>query len=228
VAVTKDLQKIQIAALDDVNRLQDAWIAVLRPLINPEAGAIVGFRWVIVPGANGAASTFALQVAQGEAWKTIATFNASGALVTGTIPGTHVTSNPMLSATTAAGQSIPNSIFTIVVYGTVERDTDSAYNSGTGSYTIPPGKGGDYSITGVINYAAAVAALNALSIFINGAEKKRIEDTSLAANGSLLVSGVLNLAAGDIVDIRTFQGSGVSKLLDASALTNYFTLKRIS
>src|SRR3954470_22812234 len=63
----------------------------------------------------------------------------------------NVTGNAYLSASTIAGQSIPTGATeAIVVFGTVDVDSDAGYNSGTGRYTIPTGKDGDYLIYGQI------------------------------------------------------------------------------
>jgi len=50
---TRDLQKIQIEKLDDVNRLQDAWIAVLRPFLKPVPATTI--IWINI-GSSGAPS----------------------------------------------------------------------------------------------------------------------------------------------------------------------------
>jgi hypothetical protein len=142
--------------------------------------------------------------------------------------GQNVTGNPMLGANTAAGQSIPASAHTIVVYGTVERDSDNAYNSTTGRYTVPAGKGGDYMIVGSLNWGAAPGAvLTAISIAKNGIVTKQAQRVNPASSDAMQVSAVLTLVAGDVIDIRAYQASAGAVVLSAAASNNYISIKRI-
>lgn len=148
-----------------------------------------------------------------------------------TFGGQNVTGNPMLGANTTAGQSIPNTgTATIVVFGTVELDTDSAYNSGTGRYTVPTGKGGPYQISSVIDWSAAATGAF-IQIFKNAAVIKTLAYTGaagIAAAGSAQGGSTpLNLAAGDIIDIRVGHTSGGAVTLNVQADKNFFALKRI-
>lgn len=131
-----------------------------------------------------------------------------------------------LSASTAAGQSIPNSTTTIVVYGTTVRDTDAAYNASTGRYTVPAGKGGDYQISATATWSSAPGASPYLSIFINAGERMRAYGRN-ATFDTMQIAGMLNLAAGDVVDIRITQTSGVAATLWNNATPNYFVLARL-
>lgn len=141
--------------------------------------------------------------------------------------GSDVTGNPMLGASSAAGQSIPNSASTIVVFGTVEVDTDSGYNSGTGRYTVPIGKGGPYLITGEIVWNAAPGLGAQFSIFKNAVQTKATFVDASVASAPMQISALLNFAAGDIIDLRVLQASGGAVVLSSNALVNYFALKRI-
>jgi len=137
--------------------------------------------------------------------------------------------NPMLGANTGAGQSIPNNAQTIVVFGVVERDTDSGYNSGTGRYTVPAGKGGDYVIIASIAWNTGFATPGSLYIFKNAALTKAVQSVANpVAGGSTSIIGILNMVAGDIIDIRAFQASGGAISLSTNPVLVYFALKRIS
>lgn len=141
--------------------------------------------------------------------------------------GEYLTGNPMLSATTAAGQSINNAATTIVVFGTAERDSDSGYNAGTGRYTVPTGKGGDYFIQGAATFANALTNAGFIAIFKNAAGVKESQYTAPPAGQTQTVSAIVNLAAGDIVDIRVQQNQGGAQALQTAAIINFFTLKRL-
>lgn len=135
---------------------------------------------------------------------------------------------PMAGANTAAGQSITNGTTPIVVFGTEERDTDSAYDNSTGRFTVPTGKGGDYEVLCEIAYGVTMpTGLVAVYIFKNAAQQKIFQINTPAANVSLSVVAILNLAAGDIVDCRTAHNEGSAKVLAANAALNFIAIKRI-
>lgn len=136
---------------------------------------------------------------------------------------------PMLSASTAAGQSIPSGAATIVVFGTVGRDTDSAYNNATGRYTVPAGKGGDYLISSSVSWNAAPGNQPVIAIYKNAAQHLATVPGALTPGGAsgMFISTPVNLAAGDIVDIRVSQTTGGAVTLAVNAAINFFTLKRI-
>lgn len=144
-----------------------------------------------------------------------------------TFNGANVTGNPFLGANTAAGQSIPASVTTIVIYGTVELDTDSGYNAGTGRYTIPTGKGGQYEVIGTISWNAALTGTSALGIFKNAVQAKLVNRVNPGASDTVQVSGVLNLVAGDVIDIRILQTSAGAVVLQSTASNNYVAIKRL-
>jgi len=143
-----------------------------------------------------------------------------------TYAGNIVTGNPMLSATTAASQSIPNATSTIVVYGSVDVDTDSAYNSSTGRYTVPATKGGHYTICAACAFTAALTGLTALSIAVNASTSRTYQLSGTSANQVLLSCATLNLAGGAIIDARVVQNSGGASTLAAAGNLNYLSIKR--
>jgi hypothetical protein len=140
----------------------------------------------------------------------------------------NVTGNPMLAATTAAGQSIPNGAATIVVFGFAETDTDGGYNAATGRYTVPANKGGHYHITGQIAWNAAVAGVATLAFYKNAVAVRATQQIAAGAGQTLAVASDLVLNAADVIDIRATQASGGAVVLTANALHNFFTLKRIT
>lgn len=145
-----------------------------------------------------------------------------------TFNGLNVTGNPILGASTAAGQSITNGATEIVVvFGTTEVDTDSGYNAGTGRYTVPTGKGGHYAIGGQIAYNTAPTGTCTASIYKNAALLKKTQFIAPAASQTIQVEATVVLAAGDIIDIRTLHGNGAPQNLNATAVLNFFWLKRI-
>jgi hypothetical protein len=144
-----------------------------------------------------------------------------------TFAGQNITGNPFLGANTTAAQSISSSATTIVVFGTVELDSDSGYNSGTGRYIIPAGKGGHYMVTASIMWSTAPGTGGTLAIFKAGSVVKEIAPEASATNTTYSIDALLVLAAGDVIDIRATQTSGAAIALNATAARNFVALKRI-
>jgi hypothetical protein len=142
-----------------------------------------------------------------------------------TFAGHHLTGNPFLGASSAAGQSIPNAAATAVVFGTVETDTDSAYNPTTGVFTVPVGKAGQYSIVGQIAWNGALTTTTQLAVFVNGVEKKRAQQVNPGAGVTIQVDAKLTLAAGDAVDVRATQASGGAAALSGTPVLNFIAIK---
>jgi hypothetical protein len=150
--------------------------------------------------------------------------SAADALTFGGVPVALAPGYAALLATTAAGQSIPSAAVTIVVFGTVELDTDTAYNAATGRYTVPTGKGGRYGISAGLNFAASVTGTAQLSIYKTAALVRQQQMTNPTGT-SLTISSPLNLAAGDVIDIRINQQSGSAQALSAVAAQNFFCIE---
>jgi hypothetical protein len=145
-----------------------------------------------------------------------------------TFNGGNVTGNPMLLASTAAGQSIPNNVATVVIYGTVTTDTDGAYNSSTGVYTVPAGKAGVYQVTAQIAWNVGFTAVTSLAIVRNGSNLfLNTLGNPTVIGSSILVSGLYVFTAGDTIRIQVLHNQGGPETLYASAASNYFCLKRI-
>ena len=73
----------------------------------------------------------------------------SGATITnsGTATGFGGDNTPSFSARLNADQTLSDNSYTKIVFNTEVYDTDSGYDTSTGRYTIPSGKGGKYSIS---------------------------------------------------------------------------------
>lgn len=143
-----------------------------------------------------------------------------------TFAGQNITAGPFLGAKTAVGQGIPNSTLTPVLFGTVETDTDSAYNPVTGQFTVPAGKGGQYGILGQVAWNGALTTTTTIAVYVGGVEKKRAQAVNPGAQATLQVDARLVLNAADVVDIRVTQQSGGSAALAADANLNFISLKR--
>lgn len=118
---------------------------------------------------------------------------------------------PSLQASSNSGQAIPDSASTIVLFNVVGRDTDAGFNAGTGRYTVPAGKGGDYSLGALVTFSGGAGIFG---IFRNG--------------GSLGPSSIftsISLAAGDVIDVRCTQTTGSALPLSTDPTQNFFSVK---
>jgi len=97
-------------------------------------------------------------------------------------------------------------------------DTDSAYNTSTGEFTIPTGEGGKYFINA--NVVIDVTTQLANYIYVNGS-REAMGQRVIAGNArGLGISCILNLSAGDVVTYYIYVGA--SGNADASELGTYF------
>ncbi len=138
---------------------------------------------------------------------------------------------------TAAAQSIPNNSSTIINFETSSFDTHAAVTVGASwKYTAPVA--GYYSVNAKILFTVTATWAKAEAInfylFKNGSEVSRIDynsdhDTSATTNAiSAQGSDIVQLAAGDFIDVRIVQNSGAALSLLSSASDNYITVERIS
>lgn len=112
------------------------------------------------------------------------------------------------TSTTAATTSSP------FIYTVEDHDTDSAYSTSTGVFTVPTGKGGVYHL-GATMYTGATATF--ISIFKNGSIAAQGQHTVANTEVAQVVT-TLTLAAGDTVDVRP----GANATASGAAYINIF------
>ena len=172
---------------------------------------------------NGATAAFYYD---GTAWRMV----AGGGAAAG---GSYVSCSA--SYGTSAGQSIPNTTDTIIVYGTLNHDTDAAFSSATGNFIVPAGKGGKYLMINAVTYSGFTAgASNFLysTLEKNGAYFQH-PVTFKPQNGvnhswGFLFSTIISAAAGDILRVRTHQSTGAPRSLVPGTQNNYISYTRIA
>lgn len=132
------------------------------------------------------------------------------------------------SADTAAGQSIANATVTIVVFGTANWDSDTAFNTGTGRFTVPPGKGGDYHVDACCTWLLDTKTdICTMQVFVNGTVVRNLRYHNAGGCPPMMIATTLRLAAGDVVDIRVSQTAGINAQLDTTRVDNYFQMSHI-
>lgn len=113
----------------------------------------------------------------------------------------------------SAGQSIPNGAVTLVNWDTKDFDSHGAVTTGVGTWRFTAPISGKYRISGYVSLAAvAVTQSNRLSInlYKNGSLNItmgfRRFDGSYTANAETNFTGLINLVAGEYIDIRLDSG----------------------
>lgn len=129
-----------------------------------------------------------------------------------------------------SAQSINDSTTTTILFATLITDTHSAFNTGTGEYTVKvPGK---YRVSAICEFAANATGARVLYLYKNGVEQRAFGYAGdNIAGDSTMLSGSLNIScvAGDVLTIRARQTSG-GALNIAPSGTNFthFSLNLIS
>ena len=136
----------------------------------------------------------------------------SGATITnnGTQTGFGGDNTPAFSATLSSTQNASNNVTTEIVFNSKHFDTDSAYNTSNGRFTVPAGEGGKYLFSVSLRFNNATSNRNAVDIQINGSadgQNVAFENTG-AQYMNLSGSVIMNLNAGDYVSVLYYQTSG--------------------
>ena len=165
----------------------------------------------------------------------------SGATIanSGTATGFGGDNTPAFSAYLSSDQgSIADNTMTTIVFQTEYFDTDSAYNTSNGRFTVPSGEGGKYWVSFNTLMVASGSAGNAISVQAR-VLKNGSTTVGQAENQSHYVSNiqplyfgaVVTLSAGDYIEVQgyvnTSDGSTVSCAGDAHYRSYFGAYKMI-
>ena len=147
-----------------------------------------------------------------------------------TYAGAQLTGNPYLGANQTVLTSLVSGTATIVVFNATETDTDSAYNTGTGRYTVPANKGGRYLIASAVEFNPGASTTDCrIDVYRNAAlareGARRL--TSPSSPNSIGVSTIINAAAADVLDVRVTQNTGGAIATTATATSCWLTVQRL-
>jgi len=137
---------------------------------------------------------------------------------------------PAWSAKRGSDQTgIANETSTIIVCDTEELDSDGAYNTSTGVFTVPTGKGGKYMVGAAYRTNASGTATRIVAYLYIGSTATRQFNNNQNSSGeaSSNIHGVLNLSAGDEVSFRMYQNTGSAVNAVATSGGTYFYGYRI-
>jgi hypothetical protein len=127
-----------------------------------------------------------------------------------TINSAALKNTPAFHATVNASNSTTDNTETKVSFATEVIDTDNAYDTSTSKFTVPSGKAGKYFIYSRIRVNSAtdseiydiLVKKNGSSVFQHSANQYRYT--------SAYVSGILDLAASDYIEIYVLISGGLS------------------
>ena len=143
---------------------------------------------------------------------------------TGTITGAGGVNTPAFWVTQSVSQSIPNATQTKIQFNSERYDTDNAYDNSTNyRFTVPSGKGGKYFFT----YACAFGGFAAdqmlyIHLRINGTQQNyNFLKNSTSGDHSVNASSILNLNAGDYVEVFVYHTHGSAIGTDTTSSAQY-------
>ena len=151
---------------------------------------------------------------------------ASGATISnaGTASG-FPNNTPSFKATLSADQSIPAFTWTKVLFDTETWDTDSAFNTTTGEFTVPSGKGGKYVFICAARSLSISDGERALAnIYINGVTQEGVCSQYSPINGGTInFTSVFihDLSAGDVAAFYYYQSSTAAR--NITSVNTYFS-----
>ena len=117
---------------------------------------------------------------------------------------------PAFSATLSSAQSCSNATQTAIVFNSEHYDTDSAYDTSNGRFTVPSGEGGKYFFAASLRFDNTTSNRNALDIKINNSSSTQQVAFENTGSQYITVGGAvsINLSAGDYVHCDYYQTSG--------------------
>ena len=155
----------------------------------------------------------------------------------GTATGFGGDNTPAVSAYMSSSQTPSDNVYAKIQYNTELYDTDSAYDHSTNyRFTVPSGEAGKYFI-----YAACYMFGNnndekyqAMSIYLNGSQVRRDDKsqqygTSQSSGGVQSITGVLDLAVSDYIEIygKIDVNSGTPSFYGDAAASNRYSVLEI-
>jgi len=140
---------------------------------------------------------------------------ANGGTGAVTLAAAGLSNAPSFVAYRNSTQSITSATNTIMVFNTEAYDTNSAYNTTDGKFTVPVGEGGKYFFSSTwIMAGMGDGTKNTIALWKNGSSYTSpyfdYDSNSPTASTYLYnrIIGILTLSAGDYVQINAYQNTG--------------------
>lgn len=112
----------------------------------------------------------------------------------------------------SGSQSINSSTATAVTFDSESFDTDNLHSTTTNTsrITIPSGKAGKYQVNATILFANNTSGLRRIELWLNGSiyQQDSMAVSSNDGRAFMTIASILNLSAGDYLEIYVFQNTG--------------------
>ena len=109
----------------------------------------------------------------------------------------------------APSNNVANDTDTKIIYQTESFDDASAYDTSNGRFTVPSGEGGKYFLYAKIrHYNTTSMSREVIYFYKNGSVYARYEHKGNNIHNSIQISKIVNLSAGDYIEVYYFQNSG--------------------
>ena len=154
-------------------------------------------------------------------------------VITGDGSGLTAVNTPSFAARVTTTQSLAYETEATIIFDTEDHDTDGAYNTSTGEFTVPSGKGGVYHVSANfgIDDPGEVGDIVRLRVFKNGSLlpgfRGQVQQAKINIILTTSVSGSLTLAAGDVIKCMAYTSSNVGDA-HIEVDTTYFSMFRLS
>jgi hypothetical protein len=120
---------------------------------------------------------------------------------------------PRFFATLSSNQSIADNGWIKVICDTEVIDSDSAYDPSTGRFTVPSGKGGQYTFSCAVDTAGLDSGeICMVVLYLNGSFSAlgmgKFQSSAAAEDGPVTTTFMRSLSAGDYIEMYMYQNSG--------------------
>ena len=139
----------------------------------------------------------------------------SGCTITnsGTATGFGGANTPRFFATLSSNQSIANNNWVKVICDTEVIDSDSAYDPSTGKFTVPSGKGGQYTFSCAVDSAGLDSGESCMMVlYLNGSFSSlgmgKLMSSNTGEDLPVTTTFMRSLSAGDYIEMYMYQNSG--------------------
>jgi hypothetical protein len=132
--------------------------------------------------------------------------------------------------TSSSGQSIANVTDVNLIYGTKVYDSHGAFNPATGIFTSP--RAGKYRVSG--GYSLSGLTINTgevlLTLFKNGTSSRRLFRSGVGPSSVMSAFGsvTIDLLAGEMVNLKAYQGNGATRSCEAIDASNWISIESVA
>ena len=132
----------------------------------------------------------------------------------GTATGFGGANTPAFHAFLNSSQNVGHTAQTTIVFNSEVFDSDSAYDTSNGKFTVPSGEAGKYYVYASLMRNNFTNSRYIVYIAVGGTTKIKAEERNSDTGGTTFdtvgVGGILDLSAGDEVTVSLYQDSGDS------------------